>query len=195
MGASSEAKRRQLHKTVIPSDSRGIPAAKPLRYFQRDPSTYARDDEQISRDDDLPRVVRLHAVFAQFFAQHGQMLAVSCFHRAKDMHRRNVRAGEGAIVHDLFDACAARRDLRGQIRQSARPITDDGDETRQPSIGDKTAFDDSAQDIGINIAATKEKHDAFAGKIPNLAGQAGRQRSGGSPFNDAFLQLHYPQNR
>src|SRR5438034_7797833 len=44
---------------------------------------------------DLARVVRLHAVFAQFFAQHSQMLAVSCFYRAKDMHRRNIRAGEG----------------------------------------------------------------------------------------------------
>jgi len=39
---------------------------------------------------ELPRVVRLHSVFAQFFAQHGQMPAVSCFYRAKDMNRRNV---------------------------------------------------------------------------------------------------------
>jgi len=111
-------------------------------------------------------------MLAQFFAQHGQMLAVSCFHRAKDMHRRDVRAGKGAIVHYLFDACAARGNLRGQIRQSAGPIADDSYETREPSIGNKAAFDDPAQDIGINISATKEKDDAFTGEATKIAGQA-----------------------
>ena len=103
----------------------------------------------------LARVVGFYSVFAQFFAQHGQMLAVSCFYRANDMHRRNVRASKGAIVHHLFDACAARGNLSGQIRQSAGPIADDCDESRQPSIGDKAPFDDPAQDVGINISATK----------------------------------------
>ena len=73
-----------------------------------------------------------------------------------------------AIVHYLFDACAARGNLRGQIRQSAGPIADDSYETREPSIGNKAAFDDPAQDIGINISATKEKDDAFAGNPDEL---------------------------
>src|SRR5258707_15839628 len=98
-------------------------------------------------------------------------------------------------MHYLFDACAARGNLRGQIRQSAGPIADDSGETREPSIGDKAAFDDPAQDIGINISATKEKDDAFTGETTKIAGQACGQRSGGSPFNYALLQLYDAQNR
>ena len=113
----------------------------------------------------LTQIVRRHAVFAQFFAQRGQMLAVSRFHRAKDMHGRNVRAGKGAIMHHLFNARAAGGDLRGQISQTTGPIADDSGKTRQPSIGDKAALDDPAQDIGIDISSTKEKHDAFTGEI------------------------------
>src|SRR6476660_6273945 len=134
-------------------------------------------------------------MLAQFFAQHGQMLAVSCFHRAKDMHRRDVRAGKGAIVHYLFDACAARGNLRGQIRQSPGSIADDSYETREPSIGDKAAFDERAQDIGINISATKEKDDAFTSETTKIAAQARGQGSGGGPFNYALLQLYDAQNR
>ena len=123
------------------------------------------------------------------------MLAVSCFHRTQDMHRRDVRAGKRAIVHYLFDACAAGGNLRGQIRQSAGPIADDSDETREPSIGDKAAFDDPTQDIGINVSATKEKDDAFTGEATKITGQACGQRSGGSPFSYALLQLYDAQNR
>ena len=122
------------------------------------------------------------------------MLAVSCFHRAEDMHGGDVRAGKRTIVHHLFDACAAGGNLRGQICQSARPIADDGDETGQPAIGDKSAFDDPAQDIGINVSATMEEDDAFAGKASEVAGQAGGQRSGSRSFHHAFLQLHYAQD-
>jgi len=123
------------------------------------------------------------------------MLAVSRFHRAKDMHRRNVRAGKGAIMHRLFDARAAGSDLRGQISQTTGPIADDSGETRQPSIGNKAALDDSAQDIGIDISATKEKHDAFAGEIAQLAGQTGGQGSGRCAFDHAFFLLDNTQNR
>src|SRR5207302_9869164 len=107
-------------------------------------------------------------MLAQFFAQHGQMLALPRFHRAKDMHRRDVRAGKGAIVHYLFDARAARGNLRGQIRQSAGPIADDSYETREPSIGNKAAYDDPDQDIGIYIFATKVNAVVFTDEITKL---------------------------
>ncbi len=134
-------------------------------------------------------------MLAQFSAQRGQMLAVSCFHRAKDMHRRDVRAGKGAIVHYLFDACAARGNLRGQTANPPGRSLMTATKLREPSIGNKAAFDDPAQDIGINISATKEEDDAFTGETTKIAGQACGQRSGGSPFNYALLQLYDAQNR
>ena len=55
--------------------------------------------------------------------------------------------------------CAAR---------SARPpgpIADDGGETAEPAVGDQAALDHAAQDIRIDVAAAKEKDDAFAGQF------------------------------
>ena len=36
--------------------------------------------------------------------QLGEMLLIAGFNRAQDMHGGDIRAGEGAIVHNLFDA-------------------------------------------------------------------------------------------
>ena len=93
------------------------------------------------------------------------MLAVACFHCAKDMHGRDVSAGEGAIVHHLFDAGTAGSDLRGQICQTAGSIANDRGKARKSSVGDEPAFDDAAQDVGIDVSATKQKHDPFACEI------------------------------
>ena len=61
----------------------------------------------------------------QLRAQLGEVLVVSGFDRAKNVHGRNIGAGEGAIVHDLFNARAGRGDLRCQIGEATGPIADD----------------------------------------------------------------------
>ncbi len=93
------------------------------------------------------------------------MLMVACFDRAKNVHGGDIRAGEGAIVHDLLDAapvaaiCAAR---------SARPpgrslIT----AVNRPSraVRDKAAFDHAAENVRIDVSAAKQKNDAFSGEL------------------------------
>ena len=75
------------------------------------------------------------------------------------------RAGEGAIVHDLFDARAAGCDLRGQIGQAAGPIADDGGEAAETAVRDEAAFDHAAEDVRIDIAAGKQKDDALSSEI------------------------------
>ena len=119
---------------------------------------------------DLARVVRLHAVLAQFPSQRGQVLAVACLHRTKDVHRRDIRAGKSAIVHHLLDAGTAGSDLCGQICETAGPIANHGGEARKSSVGDESALDDPAQDIRIDISAAKQKHDAFAGETFLVSG-------------------------
>src|SRR5436190_8212470 len=103
----------------------------------------------------LALIVGFHAVVAQFLSQRGQMLAVARFHGAKDVHRRDIRAGEGAIMHHLFDASTAGSDLCGQICETTGSIANYGGEARESAIGDEPAFDDAAQDIGIDISAAK----------------------------------------
>jgi hypothetical protein len=78
----------------------------------------------------LLRIVCLHAVVPQFLPQRGKMLAISRFHRTKDMHCRHVGVRKGAIMYHLFDTGAGLRDLRGQIRQAAGAIANDRDKTR-----------------------------------------------------------------
>ena len=58
-----------------------------------------------------------------------EMLVVSRFNGAKHVDGRNIRAGEGAVVHHFFDTRAGRCDLFGKIRQSAGPVADDGGES------------------------------------------------------------------
>ena len=111
------------------------------------------------------RIVGFHAIFAQFPSQRGQVLAITCFHRAKDVYRRNIRVGESAIVQHLFDAGTAGSDLCGQICETAGPIANDRGESRKSSVGDESTFDDAAQDVGIDISATKQEHDTFASEI------------------------------
>ena len=49
-----------------------------------------------------------------------EMRAVARLDRAEDVDGGDIGAGEGAVVHDLFDARADGRDLRGEIGQAAR---------------------------------------------------------------------------
>ena len=95
---------------------------------------------------------------------------------ALDMDRGNIGAGKGAIVHDLFNAGAGGRDFCGEIREATGPITDDRSETREPAIGDEAAFDDAAQNIGIDVAAAKQQHDPFACEFWKLPGKTCGER-------------------
>ena len=92
------------------------------------------------------------------------MRAVTGFDRAKNVYGGDIGTGESAIVHHLFDTGTAGSDLCGQICETAGPIANHCGESRKSSVGDEPTFDNAAQDVGINISATKQEHDTFAGE-------------------------------
>jgi len=98
-------------------------------------------------------------------AKLGEMLMVSGLDRAENVYGGNVRTGESAIVHDLFDACAGRSDLRRQIGQATWPIANDGKESAKAAVGDETAFDHATKHIGIDVAAANQKDHSLAGEF------------------------------
>lgn len=51
-------------------------------------------------------VVGFDAVAFQLRAQLGEVLVVPRLNGAENIHRRNIRGGERAIVHDLLNAGA-----------------------------------------------------------------------------------------
>ena len=51
------------------------------------------------------------------------MRAVARFDRAKDVYGGDIGTGESAIVHHFFDARADRRDLRSEIGEAARSVS------------------------------------------------------------------------
>jgi len=83
------------------------------------------------------------------------MLMVPCLNCAKDVDRRNIRTGEGALMDDLFDARASRRDLGREIREPTGSIANDGGESAKPPVRDQTALDHAAEHVGIDVAAAK----------------------------------------
>jgi L-aminopeptidase/D-esterase-like protein len=52
------------------------------------------------------------------------MFMISSLNRAKHVHSGNVGAGEGAIMHYLFDAGAGSGDLGGEIGKATGTIAD-----------------------------------------------------------------------
>src|SRR3954466_9415443 len=117
------------------------------------------------------------------------MGVVSGFDGALDVDGGNIGTGEGAIVDDLLDTRAGRRDLGREISEAAGPIANDRGEPGEPAIGDETAFDDAAQHIGIDVAAAEKKDNTFAGEFRELSRKTRGQRRGRRPFDDAFLEL------
>jgi hypothetical protein len=117
------------------------------------------------------------------------VLPISRLHGAQDVDGGDVGAGEGAIVDDLFDAGARRRDLSGEIGQPTRPIADNSVEAAEAAVGDQAAFDYATQNIWINIASAEEKDDALAGQFGQLTRQTGSQGCCGRALHHAFLQL------
>lgn len=68
------------------------------------------------------------------------MFMVASFDCAKNVHGRDIRAGESAIVYDLFNACSGRSDLRCQIGEPTGSIADHGGESSKSSVRDQAAF-------------------------------------------------------
>jgi hypothetical protein len=61
----------------------------------------------------LWRIAYLDAAAFQQRTQLSEMLMVSGFDRADNVHSRNIRAGERPVMDDLFDARACRSDEAG----------------------------------------------------------------------------------
>ena len=60
--------------------------------------------------------------------------------RAKNVHCRDIRAGEGAIVQDLLHTYSGRRDLGCQIGQTAGSITYHSGESPEPAVRHQAPF-------------------------------------------------------
>src|SRR5256885_5152135 len=114
------------------------------------------------------------------------MIPVARFNRAEDVHRGNIGAGEGAVVHNLFNTRARGCDLGREISQTAGSIADHCGETTEPSIRDKAALDDATEDVWIDVATAEKKDDALARELRQLSRKAGGERSRGGAFHDAF---------
>src|ERR1043166_1692146 len=61
------------------------------------------------------RVVDLDGARFEMIAHFGDMVGVTRFDGAEDVHRGKVSAAEGALVHDLFDARAGGGDFFSEI--------------------------------------------------------------------------------
>src|ERR1051325_2844895 len=98
-------------------------------------------------------------------AKFDDVPGVTRFDGTEDVHRGNVSAAEGALVHDLFDARAGGGDLAGEIGETARPIADHGGEAAEPPIGDEPALNHAAEDVWVDVAAANQEHAVFAGEL------------------------------
>src|SRR5205814_8500620 len=111
-------------------------------------------------------------------------------HGAEDVDGSDVGAGEETVVGDFFHAAAGLGDERGEPGQAAGAVADDGREADQPAVDDQGAFDESAEDGEVNVAAREDQGDFFAGEVGELAARDGGERGGPGPFDDALFELH-----
>src|SRR5450432_2824812 len=123
------------------------------------------------------------------------MISIARFDRTENMHRGDIRARKRAVVHDLLDARAGGRDLRGEISQATRPIADHRREARKPPVSDEPALDDATQNVWIDIPAAEKKNNPLARELRQLSRETGGQRRRGSAFDNALLQLDDSQDR
>src|ERR1051325_2642098 len=128
-------------------------------------------------------------------AKFDDVLGVTRFDGTEDVHRGNVSAAEGALVHDLFDARAGGGDFAGEIGETARPIADHGGEAAEPAVGDEAALNHAAEDVWVDVAAAKQEHAFFAGELFQFVRHRRGERRSGSTFDDGFLEFNKPENR
>jgi hypothetical protein len=98
-------------------------------------------------------------------AKFDDVLGVTRFDGTEDVHRGNVSAAEGALVHDLFNARASGGDFAGEISEPAGTIADYGGESAKAAIGDEATLDHTAENVRVNVAAAKQEHAFFAGEL------------------------------
>src|SRR6187431_1073185 len=94
------------------------------------------------------------ALAPQGAVQFADVRVVAGFHGAHDIHGRNVRPAEGAVVLDVLHARATTRDHAGQLGEAAGPIADRHCEPRHATIVHETLLDHAAKHGGIDVPAT-----------------------------------------
>ena len=90
---------------------------------------------------------------------------VASFDCAKNVHSRDIRAGEGAVVYDLLNTRSCRCNLRCQIGQSTGSIADDSGESTKSAIRDQAAFNYTTENVGINVPTSKQQNHSSAGEF------------------------------
>jgi len=103
--------------------------------------------------DRLFGVIGFDTVRFQVRPKLSEVVVISRFNRAKHFHGRKVRTGEGAFVHDLFNARAGCGDLLAQDSESAGAIADYRGESAESAVCNESSLDDAAENVGINISA------------------------------------------
>ena len=137
-------------------------------------------------------VERFDATSFQLGTQLGEMFVIPRFDCAQNVDDRDVGAGKGAIVDDLFNAGAGRSDLRCKVGQTAWPITNNRSKSAEAAISDKTQLDYPAENVRVDVATAKKKNAFFSSEIAQLSGEARRQWGCRGPFHDGFL--HFDQS-
>src|SRR4030095_9147816 len=95
-------------------------------------------------------IVNFYAAAFQYRAQLRQMLVIAGFDRAKNVYRRDVRAGECAIMNDLLSARSGRSDLRSQVGQATGSVANHCSESAKPAICDQAALNYTTENVRIN---------------------------------------------
>jgi len=90
------------------------------------------------------------------------MLMVSSLDRTENRDGGNIRAGKGAVVHDLLDACASRSNLRCQIGQAAGAVANDGRKATEAAIRNQASFNYATENVGVDVAAANKQHYSLA---------------------------------
>jgi hypothetical protein len=81
---------------------------------------------------------------------------VAGFDRAKNVHCRDIRAGESTVVDDLLNACSCRSDLRRQLGQPTGSIANHGSKSAEPAVRDQTPLNYSAENIWVDVPTAKQ---------------------------------------
>src|SRR5579862_6905666 len=147
------------------------------------------------RDDGLRRADNPHVCVRERAMELRDVIVAGRLHDAYDAHLGQIWTRERAIVHDLLDRRAGRRNDLRKPRESAGAITDRYREARQPSVRDEPDLDHAIEHREIDVAAAQHEHDLPALERVELAGEKCRERRRASAFDDALLELDQAQDR
>src|SRR5262249_30219841 len=134
-------------------------------------------------------------MFAQGAVQFADMSVIARFDGADGVDRGDIRSAESAIVFDILDARAARRDDAREFGKTARPVTDHRGETRDAAIAHKALFDDAAEDRRVDVAAAGDEHDFLAAQFRQQPGHQRSEWRHGRTFHDGLFHFHHAEDR